>query len=288
MIDNLTQGLIDSGEIHMLSNYRSEENQENINRGIVLGKKLGRKLQIRNESRMTTFTRKNSGKIDKRLLSELGFGNTDVFQQTFVDSYSDALLWISIDASGSMGGKKWSRTMTSVTAIAKAASMTQNLDVVIDFRSSYSQGYGRGSDAKPLLLIAYDSRKDKFSKIQRLFLSIHPSGITPEGLCFEAIMDKLVPSSKDRDSYFLNFSDGQPYFSNSDIDYSGRGAAIHTKKMVDKIREKGISILSYFIKDSYGGGISDFTTMYGKDAKDIDVTNVMSVAKTMNQRFLQK
>ena len=288
VIDNLTQGLIDSGEIHMLSNYRSEENQENINRGIVLGKKLGRKLQIRNESRMTTFTRKNSGKIDKRLLSELGFGNTDVFQQTFVDSYSDALLWISIDASGSMGGKKWNRTMTSVTAIAKAASMTQNLDVVIDFRSSYSQGYGRGNDCKPLLLIAYDSRKDKFSKIQRLFQSIHPSGITPEGLCFEAIMDKLVPSSKDRDSYFLNFSDGQPYFSNSDIDYSGRGAAIHTKKMVDKIREKGISILSYFIKDSYGGGISDFTTMYGKDAKDIDVTNVMSVAKTMNQRFLQK
>ena len=288
VIDNLTQGLIDSGEIHMLSNYRSEENQENINRGIVLGKKLGRKLQIRNESRMTTFTRKNSGKIDKRLLSELGFGNTDVFQQTFVDSYSDALLWISIDASGSMGGKKWSRTMTSVTAIAKAASMTQNLDVVIDFRSSYSQGYGRGSDSKPLLLIAYDSRKDKFSKIQRLFQSIHPSGITPEGLCFEAIMDKLVPSSKDRDSYFLNFSDGQPYFSNGDIDYCGRGAAVHTKKMVDKIREKGISILSYFIKDSYGGGISDFTTMYGKDAKDIDVTNVMSVAKTMNQRFLQK
>ena len=289
VIDNLTQGLIDSGEIHMLSNYRSEENQENINRGIVLGKKLGRKLQIRNESRMTTFTRKNSGKIDKRLLSELGFGNTDVFQQTFVDSYSDALLWISIDASGSMGGKKWSRTMTSVTAIAKAASMTQNLDVVIDFRSSYSQGYGRRSnETKPLLLIAYDSRKDKFSKIQRLFQSIHPSGITPEGLCFEAIMDKLVPSSKDRDSYFLNFSDGQPYFSNSDIDYSGRGAAVHTKKMVDKIREKGISILSYFIKDSYGGGISDFTTMYGKDAKDIDVTNVMSVAKTMNERFLQK
>ena len=288
VIDNLTQGLIDSGEIHMLSNYRSEENQENINRGIVLGKKLGRKLQIRNESRMTTFTRKNSGKIDKRLLSELGFGNTDVFQQTFVDSYSDALLWISIDASGSMGGKKWSRTMTSVTAIAKAASMTQNLDVVIDFRSSYSQGYGRGNDCKPLLLIAYDSRKDKFSKIQRLFQSIHPSGITPEGLCFEAIMDKLVPSSKDRDSYFLNFSDGQPYFSNSDIDYSGRGASIHTKKMVEKIREKGISVLSYFIKDSYGGSIGDFTTMYGKDAKDIDVTNVMSVAKTMNERFLQK
>ena len=288
VIDNLTQGLIDSGEIHMLSNYRSEENQENINRGIVLGKKLGRKLQIRNESRMTTFTRKNSGKIDKRLLSELGFGNTDVFQQTFVDSYSDALLWISIDASGSMGGSKWNRTMTSVTAIAKAASMTQNLDVVIDFRSSYSQGYGRGNDSKPLLLIAYDSRKDKFSKIQRLFQSIHPSGITPEGLCFEAIMDKLVPSSKDRDSYFLNFSDGQPYFSNSDIDYSGRGASIHTKKMVEKIREKGISVLSYFIKDSYGGSIGDFTTMYGKDAKDIDVTNVMSVAKTMNERFLQK
>ena len=58
--------------------------------------------------------------------------------------------------------------------------------------------------------------------------------------------------------------------------------------MVEKIRDKGISVLSYFIKDSYGGSIGDFTTMYGKDAKDIDVTNVMSVAKTMNERFLQK
>jgi hypothetical protein len=73
----------------MLGKYGRDENQENINRGIVLGKKLGRKLQIRNESRMTTFTRKNSGKIDKRLLAELGFGNSDVFQQTFVDSYSN-------------------------------------------------------------------------------------------------------------------------------------------------------------------------------------------------------
>ena len=64
--------------------------------------------------------------------------------------------------------------------------------------------------------------------------------------------------------------------------------SIHTKKMVDLIRQKGIKVLSYFIKSSYGSSLGDFTTMYGKDAKDIDVTNVMSVAKTMNDRFLQK
>ena len=41
--------------------------------GIALGTRLGRKLQVRGESRDTKWTRLDSGKIDKRLISELGF-----------------------------------------------------------------------------------------------------------------------------------------------------------------------------------------------------------------------
>ena len=103
-----------------------------------MGTILGKKLQVRGESRDTKWTRLNSGRIDKRLISELGFGNEKVFNTTFVESYSDAFLHISVDASGSMGGNKWINTMTCVSAIAKACSMINNVDCVISFRSTQS------------------------------------------------------------------------------------------------------------------------------------------------------
>jgi hypothetical protein len=60
--------------------------------------------------------------------------------------------------------------------------------------------------------------------------------------------------------------------------------------MVDEIRNMGVSVLSYFIGDTWDRGRSTetFKKMYGKDAEFIDVTNVMSVSKTMNKRFLEK
>ena len=46
------------------------------------------------------------------------------------------------------------------------------------------------------------------TKLEEIFLTYILTGTTPEGLCFEDIMDDFVPSTTDRDSYFLNFSDG--------------------------------------------------------------------------------
>ena len=57
--------------------------------GLVKGTMLGRKLQVRGESRETKWTRLDSGRIDKRLIAELGFGNDRVFNTSFVESYSD-------------------------------------------------------------------------------------------------------------------------------------------------------------------------------------------------------
>ena len=102
-----------------------------------------------------------------------------------------------------------------------------------------------------MIAIAYDSRMDKFSKISRIFKSIHCTGTTPEGLAFEAIMKELVPGGINKDSYFLNFSDGMPMFSNSDVDYYHDTAINHTRKMVDEIRYMGVHVMSYFIWDSY-------------------------------------
>ena len=271
-----------------------DENKKAIHDGLVKGTILGRKLQVRGESRETKWTRLDSGRIDKRLIAELGFGNERVFNTSFIESYSDAFLHISVDASGSMSGQKWLNTQTCVAAIAKACSMINNVDLVISYRSTQSSGRGyrssRSDKNYPLMLIAYDSRVDKINKLTNMFHLLHASGTTPEGLCFEAIMKEIEPASKDKDSYFLNFSDGMPMFGNDDIDYHHDTAIDHTNKMVKMIRERGVKVLSYFIGDSYDmeRSTKTFKRMYGNDAEFIDVTSVLPVAKTMNKAFLKK
>ena len=293
-VKKLTQQMVDDNVFPSLfqsrSSYYGNRTANAVINGKKLGTQLGKKLQVRSESRTLKNSRLDSGRIDKRLIAELGFGNSKVFQTTFVENYNDAVVHISVDASGSMGGDKWNNTMTAVVAICKAASMISGLDVVVSFRTTHhgSQGYGNG---QPLVAIGYDSRVDKFRKIELLWPNLYPGGTTPEGLCFEAIMNDFVPSASNRDSYFLNFSDGQPMFGDNNFDYYGEEALQHTKKQVKEIIKKGISVMSYFIGDSEYDrtrNMGDFKTMYGKDAEFVDVTKVSSLAKTMNNLFLAK
>ena len=270
--------------------YNSDRDNEMMSQGLSLGTKLGRKLQVRGESRDLKWTRLNSGKIDKRLIAELGFGNERVFNTTFVDKYSDAFLHISVDASGSMGGDKWFKTMISTIAICKAVDMIQGVDVMVTFRSTHDTNQ-RGGVTRPLILVAYDSRVDKFTKVKNMFPSIYPGGTTPEGLCFEAIMKDVIPTSNNRDSYFLNISDGMPMFSNSELNYYHQDAVEHTRTQVDNFRKMGIKVLSYFVSDSSYGredNVRDFKRMYGKDAEMIDLSSVVQISKTMNEKFLEK
>ena len=293
-VKNISQQMIDDNVFPSLfqsrSSYYGNRTSNAVINGKKLGTQLGKKLQVRSESRTLKNSRLDSGRIDKRLIAELGFGNSKVFSTTFVEQYNDAILHISVDASGSMSGDKWKNTMTAVVAICKAASMISGLDVVVSFRTTHhgSQGYGNG---QPMVAIGYDSRIDKFRKIELLWPSLYPGGTTPEGLCFEAIMNDFVPSASNRDSYFLNFSDGQPMFGDSNFDYYGEEALQHTKKQVKEIIKKGISVMSYFIGDSEYDrtrNMGDFKTMYGKDAEFVDVTKVSSLAKTINNLFLAK
>ena len=289
-VKKITKEMIDTNLFPSLfSSWGGPETQESVTNGISLGTKLGKRLQIRGESRDTKNTRLDSGRIDKRLIAELGFGNNRVFQHTFVEQYSDAILHISIDASGSMGGEKWRNTMTSVVAICKAASMIQNVDVIVSFRTTHSGG-ARGA-CLPLVAIGYDSRVNKFSHIKNIWPELRPGGTTPEGLCYEALMEDFVPSTTDRESYFLNFSDGMPMFSGDEFEYYHSDAIEHTRKQVKKILNKGIGVMSYFVGD---GGYSenrymgDFKKMYGQDSEFIDLTNVTQIANSMNKKFLEK
>ena len=292
-VKKITQQMIDDSVFPSLfqsSGYYGGRTQDSVIAGKKLGTQLGKKLQVRSESRTLKNSRLDSGRIDKRLIAELGFGNSKVFQTTFVENYNDAIVHISVDASGSMGGDKWRNTMTAVVAICKAASMISGLDVVVSFRTTHHGSNGRGN-GQPMVAIGYDSRVDKFRKIENLWPNLYAGGTTPEGLCYEAIMKDFVAGTSNRDSYFLNFSDGMPMFGDGTFDYYGDEALQHTKRQVKEIIKKGISVLSYFIGDSdydRSRNMDDFKTMYGKDAEFVDVTKVSSLAKTMNNLFLEK
>ena len=291
VVKRLTQSLLESSIFPMsYNNWNVEENgpidkrhTDAVNDGIRIGTMLGKKLQVRGEDRNTIFNRQKYGKIDKRMISSLGFGNENVFQYMETDSYKKANLHVSIDASGSMNGDKWTNTMTNVVALCKAVDMIQNLSIQVTFRTT--------SGEIPYIVMAYDSRSDKFSKVKQMFPSLNVGGTTPEGLCFEAIMKNFLGSNNDMDSYFLNISDGEPYFGNNDLYYSGEPAYQHTRKMVKQIEGMGIQTLSYFVDDYVREGqepSNGFKTMYGKGAKLIDLKNVSQITKTMNGLFLQK
>ena len=301
VVRKLTQSLIDSDQFSCACSYNQTSYNDSdysrynfVSEGLRLGSMLGRKLQVRGEESQLKFSRQDSGKIDKRLIAELGFGNSNVFSHTLTERFNKAYLHLSVDASGSMNGKKWNKAMTSAVAMIKACDMAGNIDVVMTIRTTHSgsRGYRTGGSDVPMIMVCYDSRVDKLQKVKSLFSALQVSGTTPEGLCFEAIEKDLIPGNSNQDSYFINFCDGQPYYGNNEINYSGDRAEAHTKKMCDGMRAKGISVLSYFITeydvsdDDYD--VKAFKRMYGKDAEFIKPTNMMAVAKTMNKKFLSK
>jgi hypothetical protein len=261
---------------------------EVIGRGISLGKKLGKKLEIRNEERSTKWTRQNSGRIDKRLIAELGFDNENIFKTTFIEKYNDAYMHISIDGSGSMSGINFDNALKSTVAICQAASMAGNIHVQVSLRVTSDTN----RVTKPLIVFLYDSKINGIIHIKKFWKYLGVSGTTPEGLCFEAIMDQIIKDAAGRDAFFLNYSDGQPVFHSKDFSYVGTTAYNHTRKEVDKLRAAGIKVMSFFISDdrwnSYSADITPFKTMYGKDAVKIDPTALVPLAKEINKKFLQK
>ena len=282
VIKNVTQTLIDSNQFgEMFSNYHYSLDRQRtaIKEGLVLGKMLGKKLKVRAEQRDTKFNRLRSGKIDNRMLASCGYGNESIFEKIESFAYNPGMLHISIDNSGSMS-TRLAQAMKTTMAIAKACSMIENMDVVVSFRSADSVGGGR--DYLPVIGIVYDSRKDHLSKLVKIMPQVRACGTTPEGLCFAAIMKEIVKSSRGKDAYFVNMCDGMPWFNN----YGGEQALDHTKQQVKKMRKEGIKVISYFIGNkSYGG--EEFQRMYGKDSHFINTNNLVTLAKTMNNKFLE-
>ncbi len=278
VIKKLTKNVID----HMASLFSDYGGNDHIMKGIRLGKILGKKLQVRNEERTLKSTRLETGKIDRRLISQLGYNNANVFHKIITDRYKDYFIHISIDASGSMySSHKFENALTSAVAIAQAASMTTGIQVQISVRGTSS--IGNVSNGRCTTIMAYDSKTDKMSKIRNLFQHLTTFGMTPEGVAFKSIEKQIIQDANGCECIFINYSDGYPThmgrYGSTPIDY--------TRLVMKQFREQGISILSYFVT-SGGVNLTKFKEMYGKDAEHIDPQNMLQVSRTINSKFLEK
>ena len=286
VVRKLTREVLDNPMFPFSHNYGNVAREESTSRAAVvegtrMGSILARRLLVRNEKDVTKFNRQNKGHIDRHQLHQLGYDMEQVFERIVIDQHKPVYVHLDIDASGSMSGDKWQRSLTVAVALAKAAETIKNLRVEVAIRAG-----GEGSYA--YVCICYDSAVDKFAKVRSLFPYLRPGSSTPEGLCFEALMKHLLADQNEH-RYFVNFSDGEPAFTN----YHGEVAVKHTREQVNKMRSEGIKVLSYFIEDnrgynSYGYGTQNFKGMYGKSSLFIDVAQICAVVKTLNDMFLQK
>lgn len=313
------------GDYFSLGSYsdtnKASEYSEAIQQGLEMGGLLGKKLQLHNESRERVDSRLRNGKIDNKRLSHAGYGIEAVFKQIHIDKHKKANLRISLDGSGSMSGSKWAAATQMTTAIAKAITYTQGISLQVDIRVTATAGNRRSAEI-PACLEVYNSRTNKLNHLVDILKRFEPNSVTPEGLCFEAMMKKgkLVDGTSDVDSYFLNLSDGEPCMGK----YAGQLAHKHTKDQINKMRTvHNIQIMSFFItnsnttpytkcdpnyltrnklttaelykafqdniiqtnfKNSYSG--KAFRVMYGKDAAVVDPNSAIGIAKELNKKFM--
>jgi len=256
---------------------------DGIQKGIILGKQLGKKLQLRNEEKSLKSTRLNTGKIDRRLISQLGFQNANVFHRIVTDRYKNFFIHISIDASGSMGGRRFRNAIKSAVAIAQAASMTTGIRVQISLRGTSNL---EGNSEKTVTVYTYDSAVDKMSKIKKYFPYLQTFGCTPEGLSFKSILPYIKADAKGDECIFINYSDGAPS-SVTGCAYTYNGIDF-TRKVINEMKEIGINVLSYFIDGRSEGWCADaFRRMYGNNAEFIDTSNLTQISKSINKKFLE-
>ena len=295
IINDVTNSFIDNlGNSYGLRSYVGTYSQNRINDAINRGKLLAKKLQLRNEERSLKTSRLDSGKIDKRLLHEIGFDNFDIFSKVNINAYKPSYIHISIDQSGSMQGSKFDSAMEFAAMFATASKYIKNIHLVISLRSTFD-GSGKTGWSRhnlqniPYLMYIFDSKKHNIQHVRSLFPKVSANNLTPEGLCFDGIMKDTIQKSANTEAYFINICDGEPYMNyssgNGSFDYGGPKAQAHSKKQMQRMEQNGVKFITYFIGSRY-----DFEAVekcYGKNAVLLQRADEIGViTKTMNKRLL--
>lgn len=261
-------------------------NNELVRSGRRLGQIMVDRIKIRHDSNETKFSRRPVGKIDRRLIHSLGTDNNNVFFNKVVQDYKNSIIYLTVDCSSSMYGKKWNESVILTTGLAYAATKINNFDVVVNLR------YGLDSIWS---INMFDSRREPFSHFERWMSDFVPQNTTPESIVYDIEKD-FIESLKTTDNnvYFITMTDGGANYTPagrnrwSYEDYhNGEGAYRHCRQMLKRFREAGIECLSYFICNQNSKYYRDyeetaFKSSYGKDGVMIPMDNFSMISKTLN------
>ena len=297
IIKGITPAIIESN-LYDIFSINDLKQRPQVEKGINIGKKLLRKLRVRNEQITLASKRLKTGKIDPRRIYAANFED-DLFYKIDRSNYKPISLHVSIDGSGSMEGTKWWQVLTNTVALGYVALKMDNIDLTISIRTSGRNPNLSSQTAQiPLLILAFDSKKHTLRDL-KLLAYYKCKGLTPEGMCLNALNEYIPNSSYYLDSYLINMSDGYPTFEtygvkgSLKVNYRGEEAILDTAKAVKNIKKKGVKILSYFIQSSTTETKEkelneNFQIMYGKEASFIDPKNINEVTKTLNSLFLER
>jgi hypothetical protein len=313
----LTEQLLQSPTFHFVKTsghkpIREMPLDKAIEDGARMGNILAHRVRVMSDESPLTYNRQNHGKIDKRMISGLGYDMENVFEHTITERFSPVIVHLTLDSSTSMEGTKWYNAIRLAAALAKCAEKIENLSVVISLRA------GDAEDRLAHVLIAYDSRVDTFTKVRTMFPYLRADGGTPEGLCFAAIRDIILAGDRTARKFFVNISDGDPQFDWREPtdrmttkghpqyetrSYRDEPAWHHTAQTINDFRASGVTVLSYFMETPSADirhfydpqkrfkGFKEkvehaFRQMYGKDAAFIKPDDVNEIARTLNNMFL--
>jgi hypothetical protein len=269
-------------EEHFTSVFNHHD--EDVTKGLTLGKSLLSKLKVRNTTRNDVFENQKKGKLNPRKLFQADF-NENLFYRVEKENYKDTFIHISLDLSGSMRGGKLSKTIQTAVAIAYTACHLQNFDVEISLRGTLDKNNSK-TEQTPLLGYAFNSKKHSVKHLNK-FKKLITCGMTPEGICLDEIKKNLPRPSHHQEVYLLNISDGLPNISS--ISYNFNTAINHASKVVKSYRQNGVGVLSYYIHDTWDQtqkAEDTFKKIYGRSAKYIDLNNMSLVADTINNLLL--
>jgi hypothetical protein len=291
IINDVTEKFIEAaGHDYGISSWVPDRTRREIEESINRGKLLAKKLQLRNEERSLKTSRLDSGKIDKRLLHEIGFDNFDIFQKVNINAYKPSYIHISIDQSGSMNYGKFDSAMQFAAMFATASKYIKNIHLVISLRSTVQiHANRRGEQNVPYLMYVFDSKKHNIGHIRKFFPRLKARSLTPEGLAFDGIMKDTIQKSQNTEAYFINICDGEPYMRyqspNGDFYYQGDAAKEHSRKQMQRMKGNGIKFITYFIGSRYE--FESVAKCYGKNAVHLERADEIGIiTKTMNKKLL--
>lgn len=273
-------------EDYFASSFRHHE--DDVTKGISLGKALLSKLKVRNITKSDIFENQKKGKLNPKKLFQASF-NDNLFYRIEKENYKDTFIHISLDLSGSMRGGKLSKTLQTAVAIAYAACNLQNFDVEISLRGTIDPNKSKSmhsSSQIPILAYAFNSKTHSVKQLNK-FKNLVTCGMTPEGICLDEVRKNLPKPSHNKEVYLLNISDGLPNISSASYNFSV--AVNHASKVVREYKRDNIGVLSYYIHDTWDKtqkSEDTFKKIYGNTAKFIDLDNVSLVANTINNLLL--